>query len=72
MVLAIANDRQFKNFCNFSNLKSLPSNPKFKNNYSRVKNRIELNKIIEKILKKKNHKRMGFRTNRGQCSVWSN
>ncbi len=53
MVLAIANDRQFKNFCNFSNLKSLPSNPKFKNNYSRVKNRIELNKIIEKILKKK-------------------
>ena len=49
MVLAIANDRQFKNFCNFSKLNDLCDNPKFKNNSSRVKNRKELNKIIEKL-----------------------
>ena len=53
MVLAIANDRQFKNFCNFSKLESLFNNPKFKNNSSRVTNRKELNKIIEKTMKNK-------------------
>ena len=53
MVLAIANDRQFKNFCEFSGLSNLCSNSKFKSNSSRVKNRKELNKIIgETILKK--------------------
>ena len=38
MVLAIANDRQFKNFCNFSGLKNLHLDPKYKNNSQRVKN----------------------------------
>ena len=47
MVLAIANDRQFKNFCEFSGLSNLFTNSKFKSNSSRVKNRKELNKIIE-------------------------
>ena len=53
MVLAIANDRQFKNFCEFSGLYDLCKNSKFKSNSSRVKNRKELNKIIEKTILKK-------------------
>ena len=53
MVLAIANDRQFKNFCQFSGLYDLCENSKFKSNSSRVKNRKELNKIIEKTILKK-------------------
>ena len=53
MVLAIANDRQFKNFCEFSGLYDLCENSKFKSNSSRVKNRKELNKIIEKTILKK-------------------
>ena len=54
MVLAIANDRQFKNFCKFSKLDDLYNNPKYKNNSLRVKNRKSLNKIINKIIKQKN------------------
>ena len=53
MVLAIANDRQFKNFCEFSGLNDLCENSKFKSNSSRVKNRKELNKIIGKTILKK-------------------
>ena len=53
MVLAIANDRQFKNFCKFSGLYDLCENTKFKSNSSRVKNRKELNKIIGKTILKK-------------------
>tara|TARA_B100001564_G_scaffold273040_1_gene234749 strand:- start:213 stop:1436 length:1224 start_codon:yes stop_codon:yes gene_type:complete len=53
MVLAIANDRQFKNFCEFSGLSNLCKNSKFKNNSSRVKNRKELNRIIGKTILKK-------------------
>ncbi|MAI28979.1 MAG: CoA transferase [Rickettsiales bacterium] len=53
MVLAIANDRQFKNFCKFSGLSSLCENTKFKSNSSRVKNRKELNKILGKTIVKK-------------------
>ena len=53
MVLAIANDRQSKNFCEFSGLYDLCENSKFKTNSSRVKNRKELNKIIGKTIFKK-------------------
>ena len=53
MVLAIANDRQFKNFCEFSGLYDLCENSKFKSNSSRVKNRKELNKILGKTILKK-------------------
>ncbi|MBD22124.1 MAG: CoA transferase [Alphaproteobacteria bacterium] len=53
MVLAIANDRQFKNFCDFSGLKNLHINPKYKSNSLRVKNRNSLNKILNKTIKKK-------------------
>jgi len=53
MVLAIANDRQFKNFCNFAKLDNLYKNPKFKNNSSRVKNRDILKKVLESKIKTK-------------------
>tara|TARA_X000001036_G_scaffold90506_1_gene82860 strand:- start:825 stop:1586 length:762 start_codon:yes stop_codon:yes gene_type:complete len=53
MVLAIANDRQFKSFCNFAKLKDLYESSKFKSNSARVQNRTELNKILEKTIKQK-------------------
>ena len=53
MVLAIANDRQFKSFCVFAGLDELYKNPKFQKNSSRVKNRAGFNKIISKKSKKK-------------------
>ena len=53
MVLAIANDRQFKEFCKYAKISNLINDPKFKTNSSRVKNRSNLNKIINKIIKKK-------------------
>ena len=53
MVLAIANDRQFKEFCIYAQISNLINDPKFKTNSSRVKNRCELNKIINKVIKKK-------------------
>ena len=56
MVLAIANDRQFREFCIYAKITNLINDPKFKTNSSRVKNRIELNKIINKVIKKKSIK----------------
>ena len=53
MVLAIANDNQFKNFCLFAGLNDLFANEKFKSNSKRVKNRKELNKLIGKTIRKK-------------------
>ena len=53
MVLAIANDRQFKEFCEYAKISNLINDPKFKTNSARVKNRCDLNKIINKIIKKK-------------------
>ena len=53
MVLAIANDRQFRKFCEFAGIPDLHQNPKFNTNSSRVKNRDQLNKKILKILKLK-------------------
>ena len=53
MVLAIANDNQFKKFCIFAKLTDLYLDKKFKTNSSRVNNRVELNITLEKVLKKK-------------------
>ena len=53
MVLAIANDRQFRDFCKFAKIPELFDNPKFCTNSLRVKNRNSLNKIILKVLKEK-------------------
>ena len=53
MVLAIANDRQFKKFCIFAKLEKLYENPKFKTNSVRVLNREELNQILKSKMKTK-------------------
>ena len=53
MVLAIANDRQFKDFCTFAKIPHISNKPQFKSNSSRVKNRNKLNKIIKEIIKTK-------------------
>ena len=53
MVLAIANDRQFRDFCKFAKLINLYENPKFSTNSSRVLNRNELNRILNEVVKKK-------------------
>ncbi len=53
MVLAIANDRQFRDFCKFANLDNLHMDPKFSSNSARVKNREELNKILKKKISSK-------------------
>ena len=53
MVLAIANDRQFKNFCKFAKIPEIFDDKKFKSNSARVKNREKLNKIINIVMKKK-------------------
>ncbi len=53
MVIAIANDNQFKKFCIFAKLKNLFLDKKFSTNSSRVKNRKDLNLILENCFKKK-------------------
>merc|ERR1711991_782431 len=53
MVLAIANDRQFSNFCKFAKIEHIFKDPKYKSNSQRVKNRNSLNKIINKTIKLK-------------------
>ena len=53
MVLAIANDRQFNDFCSFANIPQIAKKPQFKTNSSRVKNRVQLDKIINKTFKTK-------------------
>ena len=53
MVIAIANDNQFKKFCIFSKLNKLYLDEKFKTNSSRVRYRDELNLILDKTFKKK-------------------
>ena len=53
MVLAIANNNQFKNFCNFAGLEKISKNEKYRTNSLRVLNRKSLNAIIKKTIKKK-------------------
>jgi len=53
MVLAIANDRQFNDFCSFANIPQIAKKSQFKTNSSRVKNRVKLDKIINKAIKTK-------------------
>ena len=53
MVLAIANNNQFKNFCNFAGLEKISKNEKYKTNSLRVLNRKSLNAIIKKTIRKK-------------------
>ena len=52
MVLAIANDNQFKNFCNFAGLEELYVDKKFCTNSQRVKNRKKLKEKLESRISK--------------------
>lgn len=52
IVLAIGNDKQFKQLCFVLKLASLPKNEKFSSNTMRVKNRTALFEIIKKEIKK--------------------
>jgi crotonobetainyl-CoA:carnitine CoA-transferase CaiB-like acyl-CoA transferase len=47
IVLAVGNDKQFSDLCKVLNLLELINDERFLNNASRVKNRIELKKILE-------------------------
>jgi len=51
VTFAIGSDKQFDNLCTFLNLGNLITDIRFKNNFSRVKNRIELEEIISKRVK---------------------
>ena len=53
MVIAIANDNQFKNFCLFTKLNNLFLDKKYQTNSARVKNRSKLNRIIGDVIKTK-------------------
>nr|WP_262902617.1 CaiB/BaiF CoA-transferase family protein [Pontibacter aydingkolensis] len=50
LVLAIGDDRQFKRLCTILGSAELADDPKYKNNYSRVQNRGELNGILSKLI----------------------
>ncbi len=56
LVLAIGNDKQFDKFCKIMNMKSLLTEPKFQTNTDRVKNRKELQKLINPLIGKYNSK----------------
>lgn len=49
MIVACANDRQFKGLCKVANLEKLVENPKFQTNSARVINRIELSDLLTEV-----------------------
>lgn len=52
LVLAVGSDKQFKSLCNILNISDLSDNERFKTNFDRVQNRVELNDILKnEILK---------------------
>ncbi len=52
IVLAVGNDKQFKDLCKHLNLESLLKNDKFSTNRNRVKNREQLFNLLSKEIKK--------------------
>ncbi len=48
-ILAVGNDRQFKNFCTFAGAPELAADPRFVNNAARVRNREALYAILSEI-----------------------
>ncbi|MEJ8803508.1 CaiB/BaiF CoA transferase family protein [Pontibacter sp. H249] len=50
LVLAIGDDRQFKKLCTILGNQALADDPKYKNNYSRIQNRVELNAILCRLI----------------------
>lgn len=53
-IVTVTNDKLWKNFCEAIDKPELINNPKFKDNPSRVKNRTELDNILEEIFIIKN------------------
>lgn len=62
VTFAIGNEKQFKALCLLLNLQELPSNPKFKTNQERVKNREELFELLNIEVEK-----MDFRDLYDEC-----
>lgn len=54
IVLAIGSDKQFADLCSILGEPDIVSNPKFANNFSRVKNRDEITQIIQRLISRKN------------------
>ncbi len=54
IVLAIGSDKQFADLCSILGEPDIVSNPKFANNFSRVKNREEITQIIQGLISRKN------------------
>ena len=54
IILAVGNDTQFKRFCELANHAELADDLRFTTNRERVRNRVILIPIIEKIMKQKN------------------
>jgi crotonobetainyl-CoA:carnitine CoA-transferase CaiB-like acyl-CoA transferase len=50
VVLAIGNDKQFADMCSILGDSAIAKDERFSKNFSRVKNRIALNKIIQKLV----------------------
>lgn len=53
IIIAIGNDRQFADLCAMMGLSSIANDDRFRTNHARVKNRIELTRIIDEKLKTK-------------------
>ncbi len=54
IVLAIGSDKQFADLCSILGEPDIVSNPKFANNFSRVKNREEITQIVQGLISRKN------------------
>jgi crotonobetainyl-CoA:carnitine CoA-transferase CaiB-like acyl-CoA transferase len=52
-ILAVGNDRQFKNLCSFAGLPELAEDPRFANNAARVRNREALYAILSEVTRQK-------------------
>ncbi|MCD8505129.1 MAG: CoA transferase [Burkholderiaceae bacterium] len=53
VILAVGNDTQFADMCKAIDMPELAEDPRFKRNFDRVRNRLELEKILETPLKQK-------------------
>ena len=56
IIISIGNDDQFERFCNFIGHPELSLNDRFKTNEMRVRNRDELTKILDKIMRQEKTK----------------
>lgn len=52
IILAIGNDKQFKLLCESLNVESIANDPRFENNKQRVKNRTELNTLLQESIQR--------------------